>query len=135
MPSVFAGEYDVSKIDLTWNGRLFTGYGDSILSVEQGADVATMFKGVTGRVVFVWSADTSAMVTVTLEHTSDDNVFLEAAAKAKVRATILAKDRALGRVIISGADAIVMRRPNWARAAEVSNNAWVFGVANASSDG
>lgn len=131
----FAGQYDKGAIDFTWNGRLFTGYGDNIISVEQGADVMSMFKGVTGRVVFVWSADTSAMVTITLEHTSDDNRFLESAAKAKVIAPLLAKDRALNRIIIQGAQASVMRRPNWARADDVTNNAWVFGVANATSEG
>lgn len=135
MAAKFVAAYDPQLITVTWAGRIFTGFGDSIVSIAPAADPMTPFVGVTGETLFVYSANTGASVTLTLHQASPDNAFMEAQYKARTIAPIQVQDNNTGRFICRGASATIMTRPTYARAGENSANEWVIYVANNEAQG
>ncbi len=135
MAAQYVGNYDPLLITFTWAGRIFSGFADSIVSIAQAADVMTPYVGVTGETLFVYNANKGASVTITLHQNSPDNAFLEAQVAARTIAPIQVQDNNTGRFICRGANATVMTRPNYARAAENSTNEWVIYVAANQSQG
>lgn len=118
--------YDKSLIDVVWNGRNITGYGDSIITVEHNADVMSPTTGVKGDTVLNWSEDKNASVTLTLLQQADDNAFFEAAARNKITGPFTAQDRNTGRIIVRSAVAAIMRRPNYERSNDTTMSPWVI---------
>lgn len=135
MASQFVASYDPQLITVTWAGRIFTGYADSIVSISAAADSMTPYVGVTGETLFVWNANKGATVTLTLHQSSPDNAFMAAQDSARTIAPIQVQDNNTGRFIIRGASAAIQTRPTYARAAENSSNEWVLYVANGQSQG
>lgn len=127
--------YDPQLITVTWAGRIFTGFADSIVSIAAAADSMTPYVGVTGETLFVWNANKGASVTLSLHQSSPDNAFLAAQDAARTIAPIQIQDNNTLRFICRGASASIMTRPTFARAGENSANDWVIYVASSQSQG
>lgn len=127
---------DPRETSVIFSGYILTGFGEgTFVSIEPGADTATKWVGATGNTIFVFSADKSGTITVTLDQNSPDNAFLAACVADKVIAAIEVKDNNTGRVVAGGAQCTVAKLPNFTQAREVTTNSWGFIVAEMRTEG
>lgn len=120
---------DPKLYSLVFAGHIVVGVADgTFISVEQGAAVATKWVSAWGEVIYVFSADRSASITVRLKPDSPSSIFLHRAADLnKVGPLEWIDANGTGVLTLLRANAATVgSRPSTGTGAEVNVEEWVI---------
>jgi len=126
--------YNPKNVAVILGGHVVEGYDDDTFVEIEYPDQGEMSVGADGEVVFSFSPDETAMVTITLKATSASNDALDALVKAsKSTSTPISPFSMVdvnGRTVVGAVNALCVAKPTVARGRTVGSMAWRFALDN-----
>lgn len=119
--------YNGKKITIIVNGVFLTGFRDGdAYAYEEGDDRFTRYEGVDGSVDYSERAGNPCTITVGLKNNSPSNKYLDGLYQDREEVDITVKDNNEGGKTISGANAVIMKRPDESKGKEIGELEWQF---------
>lgn len=127
--------YDPSKVTVTFAGITITGYmKGTFVKVTRGVEKWSHEAGAQGDVVRTKSLDDTAMVEITLQHTSPSNgdltaQYLKDIKDGSGKGAISVEDVNSARALWAGAEAWIVTAPDFERADSLTPCVWKIAIA------
>lgn len=128
-------QYSADKVIITWSAFDINGIAeDTFVEIERDEDGFTTYTGALGDVCRTRSLNHTGKITITLMQTAPINNDLSRLAQIDEDEgtevyPIQIKDTS-GNLLVSGAEAWIMKRPKIERSAKAGTIQWVFAVAD-----